>query len=64
VLFVFRDASGPRPHINIPPDAPDIQAPEALSKTSPVLLAKRSPSERSRCRVLASVALSPLSTGC
>ena len=26
VLFVFRDASGPRPHIKFPPDAPDIQA--------------------------------------
>ena len=35
VLCVFRDPSGPRPHINLPPDARDIQA--RIEKEIPVL---------------------------
>jgi hypothetical protein len=35
VLCVFRDSSGPRPQINFPPNAPDLQA--RIEKEIPVL---------------------------
>lgn len=35
VLSVFRDSAGPRPHINFPPEARDLQA--RIEKEIPVL---------------------------